>query len=722
MTEKAPGTAAGRAIRAGILRLGQVRLLGIAVLLLLMAVFAWGDRSPDGPLPGARNLLFDSYQRWFPREWTPETPVTIVDIDEKSLQAIGQWPWPRTAIARLIDAIAGHGPAVIGLDIIMAEPDRHSPENADWLAEAPPPVRRWADSLPSNDSVLAQAIDEAPVVLGIAATSEGDMVSELETPGTLKEPDCGETAFDPRPWLLRKSRVITSLPILNQAAMARGLISANPDSDGVYRSVPHLALIGDEIETSLTLQMVRLSQGASWLTPRGECGKGLDSVEMAWERESYFIPVRPDGSMRVHFSPSRFGRFVSAVDVLNGTVDPGRLAGFLVLVGVTGIGLQDDWATPTAALMPGVEIHAQVLENIFEGVHLHRPAWALPLELGLLALGGALMILVVPRVSPRYLFVPWPAAMAVMMAVGLGAYLGGQWLVDVSTPMIGVSIVFLVMLSVSLIEADRQRRRYLRDLAVQRERDARIAGELEAARRIQMGSLPNTRDISDPLDRFEVHGVLEPATNVAGDLYDVFLVDANTLFFMVGDVAGKGIPACLFMALSKSLYKSIALRDGTDIDDVMTIANAELSWDNPEMLFITAWAGLLDLNTGRLAFCNAGHDTPFLLSRSGALSMLDCEGGPPLCVLDDYRYLKEVRQLSPGDCLILTTDGVSEAMGEDHKMYTSDRVRALLRTMAPGTDAQDLVEALHGDVRTHVGQADPSDDITILALKWKAPL
>jgi serine phosphatase RsbU (regulator of sigma subunit) len=228
--------------------------------------------------------------------------------------------------------------------------------------------------------------------------------------------------------------------------------------------------------------------------------------------------------------------------------------------------------------------------------------------------------------------------------------------------------------------------------------------------------------MSDPLDRFEVHAVLEPATDVGGDLYDVFMVDANTLFFLVGDVAGKGIPACLFMALSKSLYKSITLRDGTDIDDVMTIANAELSRDNPEMLFITAWAGLLDLNTGRLAFCNAGHDTPFLLSRSGDLSMLDCEGGPPLCVLDDYTYLKEVRQLSPGDCLILTTDGVSEAMGEDSEMYTYDRVRTLLRTLNPGARARDLVEAVYEDVRTHVGQTDPSDDITILALKWKAPM
>lgn len=710
--------AAGRAIRAGILRLGPVRLLGIAVLLALMAVFAWGDRSPDGLLPGARNLLFDSYQRWVPREWNPETPVTIVDIDEKSLKAIGQWPWPRTTIARLIRAIASHGPAAIGLDIIMTEPDRHSPENADWLAKAPPSVRRWADSLPSNDTVLAEAIDEGPVVLGIAATSEGGAEPDA---GMLTPFQTGD--FEPRPWLAGYSHVLRSMPVLDGAAWGHGLISVSPDRDGIIRDVPLVARIGDNLAPALSLEMIRVGADASFFTLNGQTGTGLQSIDIELGQSvPWRLPVRPDGSMRIHFSPPVFGRFVSAADVFNGTVDPRRLAGFLVLVGVTGVGLQDQWATPTAALMPGIEIHAQVLENIVEGVHLHRPAWALPLELGLLALGGALMILVLPRASPKVLFLPWPAAMAVMLAVGLGAYRGGNWLVDVSTPMIGTSLVFVLVLTLSLVEADRQRRRYRRDLAIQRERDARISGELEAARRIQMGSLPNTGDMSDPLGRFEVHAVLEPATDVGGDLYDVFLVDANTLFFLVGDVAGKGIPACLFMALSKSLYKNIALRDGADIDDVMTIANAELSRDNPEMLFITAWAGLLDLNTGRLAFCNAGHDTPFLLSRSGTLSMLDCEGGPPLCVLDDFAYDKEVRQLSSGDCLILTTDGVSEAVGEDCEMYTYDRVRTFLRTLDPGTRARDLVEAVYKDVRTHVGQADPSDDITILALKWKAPM
>jgi serine phosphatase RsbU (regulator of sigma subunit) len=529
--------------------------------------------------------------------------------------------------------------------------------------------------------------------------------------------------FEPRPWLARYSSIVRSVPALDGAAWGHGLISVSPDQDGIIRRVPLVALVGDSMAPALGLEMIRVGEDASFFTLNGDAGTGLETIEIELGQSVLWsIPVRPDGSMSVHFGRPDIRPFISAADVLNGTVDPAPLVGALVLVGVTGIGLQDHWATPTAALMPGIEIHAQVLENIFEGVHLHRPAWALPLELGLLALGGAMMILVLPRASPKVLFLPWPAAMAVMLAVGLGAYLGGQWLVDISTPMVGTSLVFVLVLTLSLIEADRQRRRYRRDLAIQRERDARISGELEAARRIQMGSLPNTRDMSDPLDRFEVHAVLESATDVGGDLYDVFMVDANTLFFLVGDVAGKGIPACLFMALSKSLYKSITLRDGTDIDDVMTIANAELSRDNPEMLFITAWAGLLDLNTGRLAFCNAGHDTPFLLSRSGDLSMLDCEGGPPLCVLDDYTYLKEVRQLSPGDCLILTTDGVSEAMGEDSEMYTYDRVRTLLRTLNPGARARDLVEAVYEDVRTHVGQTDPSDDITILALKWKAPM
>jgi serine phosphatase RsbU (regulator of sigma subunit) len=170
---------------------------------------------------------------------------------------------------------------------------------------------------------------------------------------------------------------------------------------------------------------------------------------------------------------------------------------------------------------------------------------------------------------------------------------------------------------VTLSEAESQRIALRRLLERQREAAARIAGELEAARRIQMGSLPSPAGAFPGETRVTIYSFLEPAQEVGGDLYDFFRLDADRLVFLIGDVSGKGLPGSLFMAVSKSLYKSTALRRGGEIAHLMREANAEISRDNAEMLFVTVWAGVLDARSGVLTYCNAGHDDPWRLSRPG---------------------------------------------------------------------------------------------------------
>ena len=170
-------------------------------------------------------------------------------------------------------------------------------------------------------------------------------------------------------------------------------------------------------------------------------------------------------------------------------------------------------------------------------------------------------------------------------------------------PRLACTMLFGVMLTGTLAEADRQRRALRRALEAEREAAARAAGELEAARRIQMGMLPppSAKFYGDP--RFSLQALIETAKSVGGDLYDFFKLDGDRLFFMVGDVAGKGLPASIFMAVSKALYKSAALRSRLKarvIGEVMRAANAEIARDNPEMLFVTVFAGILDLRSGEL--------------------------------------------------------------------------------------------------------------------------
>jgi serine phosphatase RsbU (regulator of sigma subunit) len=208
---------------------------------------------------------------------------------------------------------------------------------------------------------------------------------------------------------------------------------------------------------------------------------------------------------------------------------------------------------------------------------------------------------------------------------------------------------------------------------------------------------------------------------VGGDLYDFFKLDDDRLFFMVGDVAGKGLPASIFMAVSKALYKSAALRmeHRADIGEVMRAANGEIARDNPEMLFVTVFAGILDLKSGDLNWCNAGLDPPFCLRPGQKMpTRLEGEAGPPLCVIEGYAYCPERYRLLPGETLCLFTDGVTEAMNAGDELYGRQRLFSILKSSAGSTEALQLVNAIRDDVRAFVLTTERSDDLTILVLRW----
>lgn len=201
-------------------------------------------------------------------------------------------------------------------------------------------------------------------------------------------------------------------------------------------------------------------------------------------------------------------------------------------------------------------------------------------------------------------------------------------LLDAATPALDLAGPYTVMLAVTLTETESQRRALRRQVEQQREAAARLAGELEAARRIQLGTLPRPAAAFPGETRFDLYAMLEPARQVGGDLYD---------FFMIGDVSGKGLPGSLFMAISKALYKSTALRRHGQIADMMREADAEISRDNAEGLFVTVLAGILDARTGELEYCSAGHEPPLLLPRAGRpLRRLGEGGGPPLGAVDGF--------------------------------------------------------------------------------------
>ncbi|HUQ75379.1 MAG TPA: CHASE2 domain-containing protein [Burkholderiales bacterium] len=625
------------------------------------------------PLGAIRDTLFDNYQRLMPRE-RRTAPAVIVEIDERTLDARGQWPWPRSVVAELIEAIGANRPAAIGVDILFVEPDRSSA---------------------TSDGILAKAIQGKDVVLGIAGLEYRDRRYPFPPQAVPTRVASGRDVP-----LRRYDGHLQSRPEINRAAAGRGLLSS--DAKGVVRRVPLLAHIGQVIVPALSVDMLRVATNAPFLRVTD---RGGERVELAIG--DLVVPLQSDGSAYVYFGLSDAERFVSAQDVLARAVPADVLKDKLVLVGVTGLGLLDFQLTPLGERIPGVEIHAQLLEQMFDGSFLRRPSRASWLEAALLAIAGLVLVLAVPVLRPLGSCALVVAATVVLAVVGLLAFRMG-YLVNVAAPVLGVAATFAALLAGTYAEADRQRR-------LLREAQARVAGELEAAQRIQMGLLPAPREIFAREKRFELEALLEPARTVGGDFYDCFMLDEHRLFFLVGDVSGKGLGASLFMALSKSLVKSIALRDAGDPAAILARANAEISRDNRESLFVTALAGVLDARSGELVYCNAGHEPPVASVIGETPQRVMQSGGPPLCVIEGYAYTSAILKLSRGGWFCVVTDGVTEAMNERGELYGSVR---LLEKVKGIDTPRAIVQTVRDDVRRFAASAEQSDDLTLLCVRW----
>ena len=665
-------------------------------------------------MPGLRLLRlagFDAYQALAPR--VPRSaPVVIVTIDEDSLRRYGQWPWPRTWMARLVARLADARPAAIGLDVLMPEPDRLSPGRVAVMVEGlDPAVTRKLAAMPSNDVVLAETLRGRPVVLAVLGVDAQEALNSSERGSPVH-------AFggDPARFVRRFEGGLHSIAPIEAAAAGRALVSVEAER-GVLRRMPMLAVVGPTLMTGLALEMLRVAAGAPAISAKVGRG-GLEAVGVA----GVAIPTEPDGRVWLHYSRSDPRRLVPASDVLDGMVPAERFHGRLVLVGATAFGLSDSQATPVAESMPGIEVHAQLLECILDRALLTRPPLARALELAMLAAGGVLLLVAVPRLRPRLSALLLLGFVVLALAGGFLAYRTRGLLVDGATPALGLAVLYTALLAVSLTETESRRRALRRQLERQREAAARLSGELEAARRIQMGTLPRPSVVFPGEGRFDLYARLDPAREVGGDLYDFFFLDPDHLFFLIGDVSGKGLPGSLFMAISKALYKSTALRRHGQVAAMMREADAEISRDNTEGLFVTALAGILDARTGALEYCIAGHEPPFLLPRAGRpLMRLTEGGGPPLCAADGFPYEAATRQLEPGDTLCLITDGVTEAAAPDGTLYGRPRLEALLGGLGADAPAGEIGEAIRRDVAAFTGDAEASDDMAILVLRYSGP-
>jgi adenylate cyclase len=426
-------------------RFGLPRLIGLAVLIALTAV----KYSDPAPLERLRLALFDRYMTGKPRE-ARETPVAILDIDERSIARIGQWPWSRAIMARLVDAATSAGTAAIGFDIVFPEPDRLSPPRlAATLPSLTPEMVLNLKAEPDTDTVFAEAIGRSRVILGRSG---------------LPVPDKGDTDADPHmpiamiggestDLLPSYPGVLRNLPVLEKAAAGVGMFSILSEPDGIIRRVPLAFAIDGVVRPTLAIELLRIATGGNALALRRDSA-GIMGIIVGGN----FVPTERDGRFWVHFARADAGRYVSVADLLDGKVAPERLKGRLVLVGSSAIGLQDLRATPVNRAMPGVEIHAQLLDSILSGTTLTRPHYALGAEVLAGGLLGLLMILLVPRMGTLPVLLLGGAVAVLTWQAGWYLFEAKGMLIDVVYPLIAGLCVYLTLVFANYWREERQRR------------------------------------------------------------------------------------------------------------------------------------------------------------------------------------------------------------------------------------------------------------------------
>lgn len=659
-----------------------------ATLVALLVTLAAGDRMQRG--------VFDSWQAAMPRDLSV-TDVRVVLIDDRSVEAVGPWQWPRYYLARLTEELAARKAKVIAFDIIFPEHDRVGPESfVSLYPELSPESAAEVKALMPMDEMFGRVIGSAPVVLAHA----GVAAAPANQPPLADAPIVGQLPSAVDSWPAE----LAAIPELEDVALGTGLVNVRPDIDGAIRSVPLAARAGGKPRLGFATEIARNAVGADVVEV------SASNVRVG-DRE---IPVDRHGRMRLHYGNFPMERVTSAADILGRSprLASDEFEGKPVLIGLSAEGTADIAATPLAAEEFGPLIQAQAIDAILRGGWLVRPSWAGPAEwaaaalLALLALGN--------MIFGRNYRILLAVTFAALPAVSWFAFAQAATLIDPVRPML-IGAGALAGVATGLFSRARSERERLREALVQ-ERIAAAAteGELQAARAIQLGMVPRRERLRSLDQRVDLDALLEPAKSIGGDFYDAVGIGDDLIGFVIADVTGKGVPAALYMAMSKALTSAALSRLAAVPGAIASAINSELLKDDGEALGVAMLLAILDLRTGELQMFCAGHEDPLMRSTDGAVHRIRLDGGPPLCVAE-FAYPLESLTLKPGETLILVTDGVTEAQNRQGELFGRDRIKA------DGDNSTAIVDSIRDQVRRFEEGTEATDDLTVMAVRYLGP-
>ncbi len=635
-------------------------------------------------------LSFDLYQKVFAEK--KNSDVVIIDIDEKSLGKFGQFPWNRIVFAEILDKLNESNPKAIGFDIFFTEKDKQSPDAIIKSYGLIPSDIAELQNLKSPDDIFSEKLKESKSIIAVL----GSNVPSHSNYDRKAKARFLSKGGEPKQFTYSYPYSIGSLEVLEKNVKGLGSISFLDQLDGIIRSLPLIVQFNKKMYPTMGLEMVRVgSKQKNIYVELNEVGIQRISAR------PHKIDSDPNGIIWIKYKKSDKNQYISAGDVYDGKFQTDFFKDKYVLIGASAQGLFDLVKTPLGVTIPGVEVHANVIENILDQSYLVRNPNTYIFELLFSIIVALITFILSQKVKPKLSLSIFFGNILAIIIIGFSIYKFRSELVDMSYPIFIVTATFLTGLYFRFIEENK--------IALDNlQKEAKLLKERELAAGVQKSLFP---DIS----KFEnfIFARNVPARDVSGDYFDVVRSTPEEYFFTLADVSGKGVKAGMYMAKASSIFRTLTNLK-FPLEKVVFGVNNELVEAKFKGMFVTAVFGKLNIKTGELVFINAGHESILTFDQNKNYEYIKSEM-PPIGIVKYFTesMVKSNTMNLKDKTFVVYTDGVTEGYLKNGEELGAEGVQKIIDGMSEVTP-KTIVESIEKELNW--GAEKLRDDITCMAI------
>ena len=643
------------------------------------------------------SISFDSYQKIFKYN-EKQDDIIIVDIDEPSLAKFGQFPWGRNVFSKILENINKENPKSIGFDIFFSEKDKQSPEEIiKTYSIEDVNIKNALQSIEGHDEKFQKTLKETKSVLAVF----GSLVPTKGTYNRKGKARIFAKGGNVKNYVYNYKYSLGSIPILEKNSKGLGSINYITQSDAVVRSLPLIMVFNDKLFPSFGLEMIRIGEKKrSIITNLND--NGIKNISI----KPYVFNTDKNSLIWVKYNRSINNNYISAEKVFDNNFDNNFFKDKYVLIGASAKGLFDTVKIPTGETVPGVQVHANVIDNLLKNNFLKRNDKIFIFELIVSILISIIAFVISQRIKPKYSLSIIFIGLIIIFVIGLIIYKFRSELIDVSYPMIMISITFLTGLYFRFLQENK--------IALQNlQKEAKLLKERELAGGVQKSLFP---DIS-AFENF-VYAKNIPARDVSGDYFDVMKVGPEEYYFTLADVSGKGVKAGMYMAKASSIFRTLSNLK-FPLERVVFGVNNEIIEAKFKGMFVTAVFGKFNPISGDLTYINAGHESIMLFDKSKKIEFIESDL-PPIGIM---KYFAESMVKSntiniKDKTFVVYTDGVTEGYLPNGEEFGAAGVENIVKEMDIITP-KELVEKVTSTLNWGIPKL--RDDITCMAINFDNP-